>query len=163
MELRTEKTRSPLPTTGQIVSYDTGDDGEYQAGARGTRWIDNGDGTVSDLLDGLMWLEVPATQLPGTYNWAAALAAAEALDFAGFDDWRLPNRNELAGLLDANAAAAPLVDPVFTMANTTYWTSTTPRSDTAGAWFILFSGTMVISTKAAPLSITACRGGVLSG
>lgn len=163
MELRPERTRNPLPTTGQVVSYDTGDDGEYQAGARGTRWHDNGDGTVRDSVTGLTWLQTPATQLAGTYNWAAALVAAEGLNFAGFSDWRLPNLYELISLLDPSQTPVPLVDPVFTMVATTYWTSTTPATDTTGAFFLLFTGTMVVSTKAAPLSITACRGGVLSG
>lgn len=53
--------------------------------------IDNSDGTVTDSDkgngSGLMWL-----QMPGPDNaWQDALSWADALVFAGHDDWRLPS------------------------------------------------------------------------
>lgn len=48
---------------------------------------DNGDGTVTDGR-GLMWLQSPG---PLFNTWDEAVAWADALVFAGHDDWRLPS------------------------------------------------------------------------
>ena len=45
-----------IPKTGQVISYKTGDDGTYQAGSKANpRFVDNGDGTISDTKTRLMW------------------------------------------------------------------------------------------------------------
>lgn len=49
--------------------------------------IDNGDGTVTDDDIGIMWLLDPGPDA----NWADAVAWADGLVFAGYDDWRLPD------------------------------------------------------------------------
>jgi len=60
---------------------------------------DNGDGTVTDG-NGIMWLQVPAEDLM-TYD--EAVAWADALVFAGYDDWRLPSAiNSLTGVPDTS-------------------------------------------------------------
>lgn len=48
--------------------------------------IDNGDGTVTDGR-GLMWLQSPDMDR----SWNDAVAWADNLVFAGYDDWRLPS------------------------------------------------------------------------
>ena len=48
---------------------------------------DNGDGTITDG-NGVMWLQSPATT---AMTWDEAVAWADALVFAGYDDWRLPS------------------------------------------------------------------------
>ena len=47
-----------LAKTGQTSSFASGDDGSIQAGVgwQGARFKDNGDGTVTDNLTGLIWL-----------------------------------------------------------------------------------------------------------
>jgi hypothetical protein len=66
-----------------------------------------------------------------TLNWAGALNYCESLDYAGYDDWRLPNAKELQSIVDysrspqtTNSAA---IDPIFQVTETEswYWTSTT--------------------------------------
>jgi hypothetical protein len=55
-----------LPRTGQVTSYATGDDGDFQAGnPRLTRFIDNGNGTISDRATGLTWIKTPELIIPG--------------------------------------------------------------------------------------------------
>jgi len=49
--------------------------------------VDNGDGTVTDDDLGLMWLQTPGPDADSS----DALAWADSLDFAGYDDWRLPS------------------------------------------------------------------------
>jgi hypothetical protein len=54
-----KKDFAPVEKTGQTTSYATGDDGELSKGVvwPNARFADNGDGTVTDNLTGLMWLK----------------------------------------------------------------------------------------------------------
>ncbi len=90
-----------LPKTGQTTSYGTRDDGDLQMGVAwpSPRFTDNGNGTITDNLTGLMWEQAPS----GTArNWTNALITyANGLDLGGHNDWRLPNVNELQSLINA--------------------------------------------------------------
>ena len=47
---------APVAATGQATSYEAGDDGWYQIGASvEPRFTDNGNGTVTDNLTGVIW------------------------------------------------------------------------------------------------------------
>ena len=52
---------APVEKTGQTISYATGDDGELERGIDKPplkdRFTDNGDGTVTDNLTGLIWMK----------------------------------------------------------------------------------------------------------
>lgn len=52
---------------------------------------DNGDGTVTDLSSGLMWEQKDSGR---GMDWEDALAYAESVTTAGYDDRRLPNIKE---------------------------------------------------------------------
>lgn len=63
---------------------------------------DQGDGTVIDEVSGLMWTK-SADLGPGTRTAAettAVIAAMNQKQAFGHDDWRLPSREELLGLVD---------------------------------------------------------------
>ncbi len=62
-------------------------------------FVDNEDGTISDLATGLMWQQADDGQ---TRNWAESLEYAESSDYAGYSDWRLPNAKELQSIVDYN-------------------------------------------------------------
>ena len=66
---------APVPKTGQTTSWATGDDGYHQKGVAwpNPRFTDNGDGTVTDNLTSLMWLQNAG--LLGTETWEEALIA----------------------------------------------------------------------------------------
>ena len=95
-------------------------------------FVDNGDGTITDLATGLMWTKIDSDS---TYNWEEALAYAENLVFAGYDDWRLPNTKELQSIVDYTRAPdasnpeqqGPAIDTIFdvTEVESWCWTSTT--------------------------------------
>ncbi len=125
---------APVSKTGQTISYRTGDDGDYQAGVASPdpRFTDNGDGTVTDNLTGLMWAK--DANLGGVMIWNAAIDYANNLSLGGegcgssntCTDWRLPNRFELESLLDlGNSPAFPSGHPFLNFAGTYYWSSTT--------------------------------------
>ncbi len=86
-------------------------------------FIDNGDGTVTDKKTGLMWQQESA---PDSYIWQEALSYCENLTLAGYDDWRLPNINELQSLVDYERYN-PAIDTTFfpNEWGDTYWSSTT--------------------------------------
>jgi len=59
------------------------------------QYKDNGDGTITDLVTGLMW-----EQATGYMNWADAASAASSASTAGYNDWRVPTIKELYSLID---------------------------------------------------------------
>ena len=145
-----------LPKTGQDVEQVAGDDGTYEAGwwvgrlnaTNRTRFIARtigGDDIVLDRATGLMWAADGAAA--GCNNgalitWPLGIAYANALNFAGFEDWRMPNHKELHSLLDL-AGGWPLINTtVFpnTETDDTYWTSSTAPFVAANAFFVDFSG-----------------------
>ncbi len=77
-------------------------------------FIDNGDGTISDMATGLMWQQADDGN---TRNWENSLSYAENLTFAGYSDWRLPNAKELQSIVDysrsPDATNSPAIDPLF--------------------------------------------------
>ena len=138
---------------------DTGQDGEYQKGCdpsvsptsgpnfgnykrtslpcSATGFVDNGDGTVTDNLTGLMWLK-NANNAGGTMTWAEALTYCNALDDSGYDDWRLPNINELRSLFDPSLSRPylPAGHPFDNVQSGVYWSSTTRAGHTDVAWYV---------------------------
>lgn len=118
----------------------------------GHRYINNNDGTITDLDTGLMWSQAPAS----SRNWNDALLYAEGLALGGFSDWRLPNVKELQSLQDIPRATAAAVTTnpclnrlLFPSATATaYWTSTSVKSGTpTQAWLVDF-GVTTTSTPA---------------
>ncbi len=77
-------------------------------------FIDNENGTVSDLATGLMWQQADEGFM---YDWENALLYAENLNLAGYGDWRLPNAKELQSIVDyfrsPQTSNSPAVDPIF--------------------------------------------------
>lgn len=119
-----------LPKTGQTTQYAAGDDGALQFGApRPTRFIANGDGTVTDVATGLMWVAEVAKIIPGVTgvhptnqcqvprnNWTNATPYAKAdlaLDTADTTYW--------VCAVAHTSAAAPTTFAQDRAANPTYW------------------------------------------
>lgn len=64
-------------------------------------FVDNGDGTITDVKNGLMWEAKVKEQ---DVAWQKAADYAQGLNLAGHSDWRLPTADELATLHEANVA-----------------------------------------------------------
>ncbi len=103
------------------------------------RFIDNGDGTVTDIYTGLMWQQATA---PGTYMWQQALTYCQNLALGNYSDWRLPNRNELQTIVDYTSYNPSIETVAFpdTVASeySGYWSSTTVASEIGFAWGVDF-------------------------
>jgi hypothetical protein len=131
----------------------------------GTRWCDNGDGTVTDLTTCLVWLQ--DASCVGPMPWADTVVSADTLEwgavtlasilydgsteFGGGDcglsdnsslgDWRLPTKNEL---YDLTHRTEPVRKPSYPRAFTDiqwsrYWSSTTHATYKANAWVLEFT------------------------
>jgi hypothetical protein len=126
-----------------------------------------GQQVVVDIATGFMWKRcsegrsgVSCTGAATTHTWTQALTLANAATYAGFNDWRLPNREELRSLVETgcyspsiNAVAFPSTVAFF------YWTSTTFRI-ADGAWFVGFaSGDVDFGSKLDVSHVRLVRGG----
>lgn len=126
-----------IPKTGQTKIYANGDDGDLQLGAEWPeiRFVDNSDGTTTDMLTGLMWETAPASTQA---DWEYALNYANNLTVGGYDDWHLANVNELMSLMNAeepNSATWLNGQLVFSgIISDEYWTSTRLSSLTGSSY-----------------------------
>lgn len=106
---------SSPPTNGAYVIVDTGQTNCYnntslisppaagqpffgqdaQIHGHQPSYHDNGDGTISDLNTGLVWVKARGAQA----TWAAAMSNAAACTVGGYHDWRMPTIKELYSLV----------------------------------------------------------------
>ena len=104
------------------------------------KFLDNGDGTVTDLRFGLMWSVCTYGQ---TYNanektcqgdgeallsWSEALSSQDLLNdeqSLGYTDWRLPNIKELHSIVERACRNPAIRSEVFPDSlNVVYWSNT---------------------------------------
>jgi hypothetical protein len=80
-----------LPDTGQTASYTPtyGEDSDHRG--RQPSYADNGDGTITDRVTGLMWQKKDG----GEMSFDEAVAYCAGLELGGHADWRLPTAHEL--------------------------------------------------------------------
>ncbi|RLB35249.1 MAG: hypothetical protein DRH12_16795 [Deltaproteobacteria bacterium] len=161
-----------LPETGQTTSYHERDDGALKTGVEwpAPRFTDNGDGTITDNLTGLMWLKDCACL--GERPWEEALTTVSDLNSnpdsyscqdytASYRDWRMPNRKELLSMIDRSRTnpALPLGHP-FVRISTDYsvWSSSTYAGSTGSAWsFSMRFGLMWHTSKSYSRAVWAVR------
>ncbi len=110
-------------------------DHEYDNDRRLDRWKETNidtDTVVKDLLTGFVWLKTPNYT---SFLWEEALHYCENLVYAGFNDWRLPNVNELQSL--ATYGKNYEHQTTFPGMGTPFlWSSTTNANDIKNAWVV---------------------------
>lgn len=134
----------------------------------GTRFVDNGDGTVSDTLTGLMWEKKTDDSTihdkDNVYSWSSSGTAPDGTvyttflatlnnctssdgtaisgGFSGHCDWRLPTSAELQTILLAPfpCATSPCIDQTIfgPTAADYYWSATTNAGGPMVAWVVFF-------------------------
>ena len=93
---------------------------------------------VIDTTTNLMWQDDSNASSLQT-NWSDAIAYCENLTLGGYDDWYLPNFNELFMLAD-RSIYDPALSPVFkNVSSSVYWSATTSANDNSYAWAVGFS------------------------
>ncbi|WP_419780699.1 DUF1566 domain-containing protein [Maridesulfovibrio sp.] len=100
----------PIVDSGQEACFDNsqqiqcpakddafyGQDAQYKGNQ--PRYKDNGDGTISDLVTGLMWVKARGDK----QSWQTAMNGAEDCRVGGYNDWRAPSIKEVYSLIDFN-------------------------------------------------------------
>lgn len=113
---------TPIPDTMQSACYDATQEIECPAPGEpfycqdaqhlGTQqsYSVNGDGTVTDEVTGLTWVQTPDLNGDDVINaddqltYDKAMAGAAGFELGGYDDWRLPTITELYSLIDFRGA-----------------------------------------------------------
>lgn len=148
-----------------------------------------GSSCVQDSVTGLVWEGKTGTGLhapDNTYSWLlrngsnggavgtanggvcsgsncdteSFVAAVNAERWCGFSDWRLPTADELSGIVDAGASAAPTIRSQFAgQAAAPYWSASPKAGDAAGAWMVDFnSGAVGSVAKSSAQRVRLVRG-----
>jgi hypothetical protein len=138
-----DKSEIACPAEGEAFY---GQDAQYE-GVQ-ARYVDNGDGTVSDLNTGLMWQQDPGEKT----TYAEAAANADSFELAGYTDWRLPTIKELYSLINFSGEDVSVSSPTGAtpFIDTNYFnfeygdTSTGERTiDSQWATSTLYTGTVM--------------------
>lgn len=119
-----------IVTCPESGSAYAGQDGNYQSSA--PQYQDNGDGTVTDLVTGLMWSQSPDFNGDGVIDsndkmtFSQAISSADSSTLAGYDDWRLPTIKELYSIvtfdgMDISACGMGGACNAVPFLNTTYF------------------------------------------
>ena len=134
----------PIVDTDQKIYYDSiqeitapapgeayyGQDAHYTGNV--PSYLDNGDGTVTDLVTGLMWSKSPDMDGDGDIDYTdkmsydEAMAADSTFNLAGYDDWRLPSIKEMYSLIifsgkDPSGYNGTSTDDLIPFINTDYF------------------------------------------
>ena len=105
---------------------------------------------VVDSTTGLMWQNSVVTGK----SWQNALSECENSKYGGFDDWRLPNKNELASLSNFGMYEPASEFPAMTSKELYFWSSSV-FPYTASNVYILNSSYGTIGYKLKSMSISA--------
>jgi Protein of unknown function (DUF1566) len=133
----------------------------------------NADGSVTDATTALIWDQCTwgqtGSNCAGTatsLSWANALAAvtaANAANYKGRNDWRMPNAKEMESIFQLELTATPYVDSAAfpnTPTNSNLWTSTTRESTPSIASQVRPNGTINSAfLKVDPRVMRLVRGG----
>lgn len=149
------------PTTNAwFISFQYGDiDADGKGSARYVRCVsgtqkeyhnnftDNGNGTVTDNVTGLVWQKCSLGQTNDatcsgsatTVTWNTALTYCNTLTLAG-RTWRLPNVNELFSLVHKTKNTSPVIETIYfpNTESSNYWTSTTYLNFPFLTWVVSF-------------------------
>jgi len=139
------------------------------------RWCDQGDGTVMDMLSGLVWLKdtncianLAGVNKTGKLNWYDAGKWVSGLKsgVCGLTDgsvegkWRVPNSYELSALTNVTEAEASLYKSPALFSNVQeyyYWSATASTDDPAYAWVVYPGGHMLYFDKTSPNFVCPVR------
>ncbi len=159
------------PERAASVDFSTGwmnfpdkSDSQHVRAVRGEQltqnFIDNADGTVTDASTGLMWQQDSSPKI----MWEDALSYCENLTLAGYDDWRMPDINELLSVADYSLDSPSIDTDFFPMTFVYYWSSTTTAYSPGEAFQVCFVLRGRLETKSKlNLSVSyvrAVRGGL---
>jgi hypothetical protein len=178
--------RLPVLMVATLLALAVASGGSRVAAAKPTtppRFVDNGDGTVTDNQTGLMWeqqtTDGSVTDVTNFYSWSSTGSAPDGTLFTDFlpgmncevspngacpiggkyRDWRIPNVAELQTI--QAPCGLPCIDPIFgPTAAADYWSASSFTGNSGAAWDVsFFQGGKLPNSKDSMKSARAVRGG----
>jgi len=131
-----EASQSCLPDTGQTHQYTRtfGEDSDFSGNS--PSFSDNGDGTVTDKVTGLIWQKTDG----GEMTWDNAQEYARNLRLAGHKDWRLPGSMELFSIMNHDMHGPAMDTRFFERSEERYWWTDSSRADDASRVWLVNTG-----------------------
>lgn len=138
-----------------------------------SRFINHGNGTVTDKKTGLTWMQCAIGQAWDgescntkyqNFSWPGALKSAQTFNdqggFAEAQDWRVPNLKELASIIEQRCHTPALNKAVFPNAlGMHFWSSTPHAAHGGGSWGVSFErGGACVSSWNTPGRVRLVRG-----
>ena len=119
---------------------------------------DNGNGTVTDNVTGLVWQR---TDDGASRVWPDAINYCETLSLGGKTDWRLPNVKELKSIVDYTKYSPAIDTAAFPDTQLSfYWSSASNTINSSYAWSVDFSdGNVGNGSKSYDYYVRCVRGG----
>ena len=126
-----------------VAKHDFFDISKNLSGSFDNYFVDNNDGTVTDMATMLMWEKSGSIRSIDYDRSNAYIKLLKRERFAGYSDWRLPTLEELASLLERGEQKGVNIDPVFSNKQIRCWTLDSSRSHRHFAtwpkvWFVDF-------------------------
>jgi formylglycine-generating enzyme required for sulfatase activity len=128
--------KSRLSDTGQSGSFTSTPGEDSDSAINPQSFTDNGDGTITDNITGLMWQKVDGGEM--TFENAATYCSS--LILGGKDDWRLPTGIELFGLNNYDNLNPALNTVYFTKTLAEYWWSSEVQTGDASKVWVVNAG-----------------------
>ena len=148
-----------LGTNGELTSVEKSETGyviciyQHKFENQESSFTPNDDGTVTDNTSGLIWQNIYSS----SQSWQGALEYCENLTSTGHYDWRLPNRNELASLIDFEKTDG-VASRFQGLTAEVFWTSTSSINAADKAWTVDFAnGSINEANKSDPKFVLCVR------
>ena len=143
VSLRTEpiKAMTEFKIKSMLAKHDFFDSSKNFSGAFDNYFVDNNDGTVTDITTMLMWEKSGSIRSIDNDRANAYIKLLKRERFAGYSDWRLPTFEELVSLLEKGEQKGVHIDPVFDNKQIMCWTvdQCDPNyASQSGAWIVSF-------------------------
>lgn len=126
------------------------------------RFADNGDGTVTDRENGLMWVKNGwRIDFFSALTWPEAMTECERFGFAGHSDWRLPTLAQWRSILDTAHECPALAEPnpfENIIVHMPYWSASSVKTVPVKAYTVtLYDGTVSHQQKSARAFVLPVR------
>lgn len=110
-------------------------------------------GTVTHDTTGLMWMRCSLGQewngsscngSASSYTWQNALQEADGYNYAGYSDWRLPDKNELESIVEERCYNPSINSTLFpNTLSSWFWSSSPGAGYRSFAWGVHFDYSLV--------------------
>jgi hypothetical protein len=136
------------------------DTSQYPLSSPSERFVDNGDGTVTDRVTQLMWMRCSQGQqwsegscsgAPVSFDWTAANGVAEQLNDGGeafYNDWRVPSLTEIAAIVERQCSEPRINLEVFPETPPGIYWSSSPRPKDRDAVYAMGFGDQGVAPTA---------------